>query len=533
MLHKIRETANKPFFKIFLVLIAVAFAWSYRDFIRLGGNTVIAKFNTIDPITYEDFNKVRSLEIQKLQHSSNSALTNEQIEEMNLSAYVLQNMLRSKLIEYLANKFDLDFGDAKIASVIRSYPIFKDENGVYNPERLKAYLQMNKTDIEAFSAENKNNIARDIIFSAFVGNAYIPKAKIDNIVNYASEKRIVDVASINLKTKRSNVKTIYEDQELIDFYNEHKDAFKTQWSRDICYILADEKAAGNAILASESEIKAFYDQNKDEFFGKKLGAVKSEIQEFIVKEKFDKWVSSLSKSLDDEVAGGSSMKEIAAKYKLPVKCERNLTAANIENRVDGIFTLFMGELQNMNEGEVSYPAELDDRGVILFAMKKYIPESLPEFANIRSKVVSKYQEFLFKQENLKRLYSIKENSKSHNFVSLASAQNMKLDVSKKFVRAKSVEYSDIPNNMLSSIFANGKNEVAGPFIEGNKAYLFIVKSVSRDAQVKGEIAKDKGNLINVIRDNLAEELLFFAQNDANMQIKVGLDRIKLPKSSEE
>lgn len=533
MLHKIRKTANTTVFKIFLVIVAVAFAWGYRDYMRFGGSKILVKFSDMDPIIFEDFNKARNIEIQKLQHSSNSALTNEQIEEMNLSAYVLQRMIRTRLVEYLARKFDLDFGDAKVASVIRSYPVFKDDNGVYNPDRLKSYLHMNKIDVKEFTAENKNNIARDIILSAFVGNSYIPKSKIENIVNFATERRTVDIAQLDLNTKRPNVPKAFEDQDLQNFYNEHKDGFKTPWKRDICYILADEAAAGTKLDVSEEEMKSFYKDNKEEFTGKKFALVKSDIKEFIVKEKFDKWVSSLSKSLDDEVAGGSRLKEIADKYKLPVKCERNLNQGNIEARGDGIFSLFLGEISNMSEGEVSYPADIDDRGIILFEIKKYVPETLPEFAAVRGKVISAYQNFLNQQENLRRLQHIKQNAKVQNFVSVVSAQNMKVDLSKRFVRAKAAESSNIPESMLNSIFIANKNEVVGPFVQGNKAYLYVVKSIGRDMEFKGEIMKDKSNLLNMIRDNLAEELLFFAQNDANMQVRTSIDKIMLPKSSDE
>jgi hypothetical protein len=533
MLHKIRKTANTTVFKIFLVVVAIAFAWGYRDYMRFGGNRIIVKFDDLDPITFENFHKVRAIEIQKLQHSSNTALTNEQVEEMNLSSYVLQRMVRSRLVEYLAQKFDLDFSDAKVASVIRSYPIFKDDNGIYNPERLKSYLRMNKLDVKEFSAENKNNIARDIIFSAFVGNAYIPKAKMENIINFATEKRSVDIAVIDLGTKRPNIKKVFEDQELENFYNENKEMFKTTWKRDICYIHADESVASPNIQSTEEEIKSFYKDNKDEFSGKKFASVKSDIKEFIVKEKFDKWISNLSKSLDDEVAGGSSLKEIAAKYKLPVKCERDLKASNIEARGEGIFSLFLGEISNMSEGEVSYPADIDDRGIILFEMKKYIAETLPQFASIRNKVVSKYQHFLNQQENLKRIHDIKQKTKAQNFVSAVSAQNMKVDLGKRYVRAKAAEYSNVPESMLHSIFIANKNEIIGPFIDGNKAYLYVVKSIGRDMELKNQITSDKSNLLNMIRDNLAEELLFFAQNDANMQVKTSIEKIMLPKSSEE
>ena len=93
--------------------------------------------------------------------------------------------------------------------------------------------------------------------------------------------------------------------------------------------------------------------------------MKDKIRNYLRKEKFDYWVASITKTLDDEVAAGSSLSEIAAKQKIQMRCEKNISADNIGKKASGLFSPFLSDIYDMSEGEVSYPADLENGGIVV------------------------------------------------------------------------------------------------------------------------------------------------------------------------
>lgn len=530
MLHKIRKTTDSTIFRIFLIIVAIAFAWGYRDFIGGAGNRVIVSFSGVEPISFSEYSKARHNEITKLQRSEGVSFSEEQIDAMNIPASVLQKLINSRLMKFLANELELDFSDATIADIIKKLPVFRNEEDLFDHERFKTYLRMNYLTSEEYAASVHDYLAETIILGSFVGNSHIPKARIDNIINYMAEKRIVDVATLPLtsdKVSAANVK----DEVLKNFYNENKDLFKSPWKRDICYLTMDQKTAKNHIDVTESDLLNFYEENKSEFEGKKFEQVKGTIRSYLKKEKFDYWISGITKSLDDDVAGGASLSEIASKNKVQVKCEKNISSSNIASKAGGIFAPFLSDIYDMAEGEVSYPADLESGGIVLFEVTKYSPEALQEFDKVKGSVKKNYAIFSHRQDKIKLIQDFASKVSAANFVEKSRVKNMRLNIQKAFVRANLGEDEIFPVNMINSIFAAKKGEIVGPFIEGDKAHIFVLKAISKDKNTISAMKKDKTAIISSIKDGMTEELLLHAGQKSKMTIKTDLKSLSSSSSS--
>lgn len=521
MLYKIRKTTDSTIFRIFLIIVAIAFAWSYRDFIGGAGNRIIVSFSGVDPITFSEYSKARHEEVTKLQRSEGVSFTEDQINSMNIPASIMQKLITSRLIKFLAKELDLDFSDATIAEVIKKLPVFRDEDGLFDIEKFKTYLRMNYMTSEEYSENVHDYLAQTIILGSFIGNSHIPNARIDNIINFMAEKRIVDIATLPLTSDKVNVSDVKEEV-LKNFYNENQDLFKSPWKRDICFLTIDQKAAKNHINITESDLLSFYEENKSEFEGKKFDNVKETIRSYLKKEKFDYWISGITKSLDDEVAGGSSLSEIASKHKLQIKCEKNISSENISAKAGGIFTPFLSDIFDMSEGEVSYPADLEDGGVVLFEISKYMPETLLEFNKVKNQVKKNYAIFSHRQEKIKLIQDFATKASPANFVRDSRSVNMRLNVQKSFTRSSLGEDTSFPSTMMNAIFTAKKDEIIGPFIEGDKAHIFILKTIGRDKDTISQMKKDKTSIISSIKEGMTEELLLYAGQRSKMEVKADL-----------
>jgi peptidyl-prolyl cis-trans isomerase D len=521
MLQKIRKTADSIIFRIFLGVIVTSFAiWGVSDVAKGKSGTEIVSFKDLPSITYEDFAIAKAKEIKIIQRNESVSLSEEDIRKMGLDNEVINMLVQKKLLSYIVSHYDLDFSDAVIADMIKTFPVFKDDNGSFNIERFKSYLHMNDLTTEEYSHEVKNYIARSIILGSFIGNSYISNSRAANIIDHMSEKRNVDISTLSLSDNKKATALNITDENLRNFYEENKDMFKTPEMRDICYAKIDHDTGKNNISVSDQEVKQFFDEYKAEFGNAKFDKVKIEIKNKLQKQKSDIWIAEISKSLEDEVAGGSTLQEIADKYKLKSICEKNIIAQNIETRAGGFFAPFVSQIREMTENEVSYPLENKDNGVVLFQITKHIKETPQEFEVVKQDVVDKYKLFAYKQANLKKLQDFASNSSSNNFSATATEFGMNLQQGKSFGRVEMGNITTLPTEMVLAMFSSDRGIVVGPFIGGDKAYMFVVRNISYDKDTKRKIEESKGNIVKKIKEGLMEELLFYARVQSEMKIKM-------------
>ncbi len=521
MLQQIRKTADGIVFRIFLGVIVLSFvAWGVNDVIKGPGGGDLATFKGIDPISYNDFAKAKAEEVKKVQRSEGINFSEEQIEQMGVNQFVLRRLIQNKLLDFLVKKYDLDFSDAVLADVIRTLPIFRDDSGMFDIERLKAYLRINNITEDDYSDEIKAYLGHTMILGSFVGNSYIPKVRVDNIIDHMSEVRTVDIASISLVPAKQEASLNVGEAELKSFYDENKDYFKTAEMRDICYTKIDHSLGKNKVTVTDQDIAQFLEENKTEFKGKNPDKIRAEAKAMLQKQKLDEWFIELAKSLEDEVAGGSTLQEISAKYGLKRVCEKNITAQNIETSAGGLFSNFSQQLSEMADQEVSYPIDVQGTGMVLFEIAKFIPEKLKEFESVKKEVLIKYQEFAYRQKILKNLQDFASKANSNAFSEEASGLGMVVSSNKIFLRSQLAGIASMPPEMLVSMFSADSGKVAGPFIAKDSAYMLVVRKIGYDKASKLAIAKEaKENIVSKIKEGMMEELLIYTQTQSNMKVK--------------
>ena len=482
MLQQIRKTANSTPFKIVLALLAVSFALSVSDNLSGPSSKDIASFKDITPVTYNDFARTRSLKIRQIQQNSNEPISEEQITAMGLNQLIVQNLITGKLLEFLAYKFDLDFSDKVMADFVRAIPMFRNDSNSFDIDNFKSFLRSQNLTEDEYSDEVRISLAKEIITSSLVGNSYVPKIRTNNIILHMSEIRKVDVASISLTSPSSEPQN-FATEDLQNFYKENGDLFKSNEVRDICYA---------KLLPAK---------------GKK-------------KDDADAWMIETSKALEDEVAGGATLQEIATKYNLKRTCEKNITSDNIETRAEGLFTNFSTQISEMADKEVSYPLTLPgENGQILLEITRLEPEQIKAFDDVKDQVSMQYATFLRKQEILKKLQTLAGSTSESTFASDAARMGLSAPVSKDYIRADLNQDVNFPPEMLISMFASDKGKAMGPFITDDSAYMFIVRSVGYDQKTKAKLSKEAGdNIVSKLREGMFEELLMHAQSASKMKM---------------
>ena len=524
MLQQIRKTATSTPFKIILVLLAISFALSVSDRLTGPSSKEIATFNEIEPITYNEFAKTRALKIKQLQQNSNEPISEEQIKDMGINQFVVQNLVTNKLLEFLAYKFDLDFSDKVMADFIRNLPMFRNDRNEFDIDKFKSFLRGQNMSEDEYSNEVRNALSKDIIMSSLVGNAYISDIRTNNIISHMSETRKVDVATVSLTSLASPTQE-FAIKDLQNFYKENSDIFKTQEVRDVCYAKLDYSSAKGQVAVTDEDVQSYWSGNKEEFTGQKFDKVKSAIKSKLQKESADNWLIETSKALSDEVAGGSTLQEIATKYHLKRICEKNIHSDNIETRAGGLFANFIPQIAEMSEQEVSHPLDLpDDKGQILLEIAKFSPEQIKDFDSVKDKVQVAYAAFLHKQDALKKLQDFATSTDASGFTKNVAAIGMNVVSSRDYTRANLTQNVSFPSEMLVSMFASNVGKIMGPFVTDDNAYVFIVRSTGYDKKTKDKITKEASdNIINKLREGMFEELMIYATYMSKMKVNANFE----------
>ena len=129
-----------------------------------------------------------------------------------------------------------------------------------------------------------------------------PKMMTENIVNYMSETRVVDVLSVDLGFKPNEYKpNDISNEQLLQFYQENKSLFVIPELRSFEYVKADRKFLEKKLNISDKDIRNYFEEYKDEFESKKFSEVKDQVREAFSSEKIAELSNELAKNFEEDV----------------------------------------------------------------------------------------------------------------------------------------------------------------------------------------------------------------------------------------
>lgn len=255
MLEKIRELAHNTLFKIFLALLAIAFAIGLGDFSG-GGAYVAAKIGK-EKITLNEFLQAKQDTINRF--NNQQELTSEQSEAISIN--VINKLVTQSLINQEAADLGIQISPETIAEYIQADKSFY-QNGAFDLESYKKTLEYNSLTEAKFIENISKQIASKFLLNSLVVNLPIKDILSDYLYDYLTEIRSVTIS--NIDTSNTKIPQATENQ-LEDYYQKHQDLFKTKEYRNISYLQISSKNLSNKSAISESDLQKEYQENKEEY----------------------------------------------------------------------------------------------------------------------------------------------------------------------------------------------------------------------------------------------------------------------------
>jgi peptidyl-prolyl cis-trans isomerase D len=269
MLQFLRGHASSWVIKILLGLIILSFGiWGISGlFVGRGQQVLVAKVGQVE-ISKQYFLH----EVQKRLQAANrdmkdANLTLEQAIKMGLTNKILDDMVRQYLIAEELQSLKLAASTNILSAITLQDPAFKNDQGRFDGGKFKSFLAQRGMTEAQYMAHRARTLMEAQLLSA-VSAASKPAGALSlRMFNDLFQERDITLYTINedvVEKNTPNLSKISKD-ELVAYYDSHKDAYKTQEKRTFSFVLIDPKALEGHYTFSDAEIKDAYETQMDNY----------------------------------------------------------------------------------------------------------------------------------------------------------------------------------------------------------------------------------------------------------------------------
>lgn len=260
MLNAMRENAGSWIIKVLLFVIVLAFVFMGAGSFNASRTSKVATVNG-DDITVNQFQQAYYSVLENLRAQFGNRLNDDMIKMFNVKQQAIDGLIDTTLLRQTAEKNGLRVADAELAESITRIPAFQN-NGAFDNQRYKQVLGQNRLTPETFETMQKEEILMRRLRSVISKNAKVSDLEILEWYNW--ENTTTDIKYVVFKP------AMYEDVEVTDqmleeYYNNNKEAYKTQPQIQARYVRFDPEAYKADSVITDEEIQQYYTEQQDEF----------------------------------------------------------------------------------------------------------------------------------------------------------------------------------------------------------------------------------------------------------------------------
>jgi len=486
MLKTLRNAANNIVFKLILVGIVLSFVlFGIGDVIRGRNDYDLVKFKNLPSITLSHFIQFKKEAIARIEQNSKEKITDETLAQMGFDQQVISKLVQERLMEGWIASQNLTVGDKVVANDIKKSPNFQDDKGKFNADLYKGFISRLPIPEEEFYTRYKFDIATGLLQDNVKHTIHAPKLLEDVIIGYLSQVKTAKYVKVNIAEKGTLAEVKPSNEELQKFYEENKLKFQLPEERTLQYIIIDKKMINPNVKDSA--------------------------------EKQTKQLMEAIKQLEDAVAGGENIKEVAARYKAKIATFKGSFTAMEK---DSILGSNADSAFAMNQNELSYPAELpEDKGYILFEVSDVLEGRVPPLDKIKASVTAEYIKGAYIAANIEKLKEFEAKVTAENFDELSKQFGFALET----IDVRGRSDPKIPDELTYTILQTQPNKVSSLLILEESAYVAKTIKIATDKKQADIIKKSsRENISNHFKSSFIGEIMeyFNAQNNTEVRMEL-------------
>ncbi|KAB2832729.1 MAG: hypothetical protein F9K49_07695, partial [Caedimonadaceae bacterium] len=256
-----------------------------------------------------DFAERVQQQIQRLTAESGGRISQEQILNAGIPQIILSQMIQEILLNLESKNLGITVSDAAIRQQIQSIKTFQNKNGVFDRNLFTQILRSVNMSEDAYIEEVRGELTREQLADAIVVGAYLPDIMIDRL--FEAQYQFRQASMLLISPTAIPVPPTPSDAILEAFYNDNQKEFKTPELRTLTVLLIDPTQLGQNSQVTEGDIQALYEAKKESFGNKPFSEIKPAIIAELQKDKANETAFKLTQELDDKIAGGATLEELA------------------------------------------------------------------------------------------------------------------------------------------------------------------------------------------------------------------------------
>lgn len=321
MLESMRTLSRTPVTKTLFLLLVASFAlWGIGDVFRGRGGIgrYVAKVGD-EKLSSLEFNESVKRESMRFQKLFNAQQVPESVTTAVMNS-VLQQMVNQSILSQEVKSLGVRTTDEAIKKRIAEDPAFQ-ENGKFSAKLFKLVLQQNRLNEGRYIAMLKHDMATSLLLDGITSATAPVQKQAALIYQYDNESRKISV--ITLPRSAAPAAPAPKDEDINSYYEKHKNEYVTEEYRAFSYITFSVSDMKDKAAISDTDISDYYQNNKDQYVDasgqpKPLEKVKDEISKELLANKMQDGFYKFSSQIEDALAGGATLDEIAKKYNLKV-----------------------------------------------------------------------------------------------------------------------------------------------------------------------------------------------------------------------
>ncbi len=315
MIQELQKFSQSRIAKVFLAIVALSFIAFFGGgswFRPHDPNAVVAEVGNLSISRYEIAEKVQQ-QAQRFMAQTGEAMTREEILKTELPQIILTQLIQEILLNLEAEHLGLTVSDETLRHQIQSLKAFQNEKGIFDRNLFAQVLRSNGISEDSFIEEVRHELTREQLMNAIMVGAYLPDDIVDRL--FDSQYQYRQAAMLVISPKEMPLPSPPSNDVLEAFYKKHQKEFKTPELRTITALVIDPADIAKEIPVTEEEIKATYEAKLETFKKKPLDTVRPLVIAEVQKEKAMENIFQITQDLDDKIAGGATLEELAPSVK--------------------------------------------------------------------------------------------------------------------------------------------------------------------------------------------------------------------------
>lgn len=264
MISTFSKMHNSLFTKIILTITALSFMslFGVSGYINTANsNKPVIKVDDLE-ISQSEFNYLLQKELSKLKDTDTLDQEQAEARKAEISAELAKIKLDDLLLENTMKKYNVDVTDGLVSQIIKISPQFLN-NGKFDREMYKWYLNRNNMSEQDLVAEIKRNIGRKILVETQVAGFNVPQVlqtQMQKVLGQRRTFKYIKLIANNAKIDRQPSK-----EELDQYYEDFNEEFRVPEKRDITILSLPLETIEKSIDVSDDEINTYYKEHIEEY----------------------------------------------------------------------------------------------------------------------------------------------------------------------------------------------------------------------------------------------------------------------------